>query len=57
MLYLVWAELCQINAICLWCTRVHLAALRDVIAIGAGLLPAASPGMGRSPGRRDRLTC
>jgi uncharacterized membrane protein len=27
ILYLIWAELFQINAICLWCTAVHLITL------------------------------
>jgi uncharacterized membrane protein len=27
ILYLIWAELFQINAICLWCTVVHLITL------------------------------
>ena len=27
VLYLLWAELFRINAICLWCTAVHVLAL------------------------------
>jgi len=40
--YLAWAELYKINAICLWCTAVHVitAALFGVLAIGSALLPA-----------------
>jgi uncharacterized membrane protein len=39
--YLVYAELFVINAICLWCTAVHLLALLlfGVIAFGTALLP------------------
>ena len=41
-LYLVWAELYRIHAICLWCTAVHVltVALFAVIAFGSAL---ASP--------------
>jgi uncharacterized membrane protein len=40
--YLVYAELFVINAICLWCTAVHLLTLLlfGVIAFGTALLPA-----------------
>jgi uncharacterized membrane protein len=43
VLYLAWAELYKINAICLWCTAVHIitAALFGVLAIGSALLPSA----------------
>jgi uncharacterized membrane protein len=43
-LYLVWAELFQIDAICLWCTAVHVVtvALFAVVAIGSALLPTRS---------------
>ena len=39
--YLVYAELFVINAICLWCTAVHLLTLLlfGVIAFGTALLP------------------
>ena len=39
VLYLVWAELFGVDAICLWCTAVHLLtlALFAVIAIGTAL--------------------
>jgi uncharacterized membrane protein len=45
VLYLVWAELFQIDAICLWCTGVHVvtAALFAVIAVGTALFPASTP--------------
>ena len=40
--YLVYAELFVINAICLWCTAVHLLTLLlfGVIAFGTALLPS-----------------
>ena len=43
MRYLAWAELYKIDAICLWCTAVHVltAALFGVIAVGTALLPTA----------------
>lgn len=43
VLYLAWAELYKINAVCLWCTAVHVitAALFGVLAIGSALLPVA----------------
>jgi len=36
VLYLLWAELFRINAICLWCTAVHILtiALFAIVAIG-----------------------
>lgn len=39
VLYLVWAELFGVDAICLWCTAVHLItlALFAVVAIGTAL--------------------
>ncbi|MGB9376348.1 MAG: vitamin K epoxide reductase family protein [Mycobacteriales bacterium] len=42
VVYLVWAELFRIDAICLWCTFVHVVtlALFAVIALGAALRPA-----------------
>jgi len=41
VLYLVWAELFRIEAICLWCTVVHVStvALFAVIVIAAALRP------------------
>ena len=41
VLYLVWAELFRIEAICLWCTVVHVStvALFAVIVVGAALRP------------------
>ena len=40
VLYLLWAELFQLNAICLWCTAVHVVtvALFGVVVIGTALL-------------------
>jgi len=32
-LYLVWVELFQVEAICLWCTVVHVASLALLIAV------------------------
>jgi uncharacterized membrane protein len=47
VLYLVWAELFRIDAICLWCTAVHAVtlALFAVVVIAAALQPedARSP--------------
>ena len=41
VLYLVWAELFRIDAICLWCTVVHVVtvALFAVVVVGAALRP------------------
>jgi uncharacterized membrane protein len=36
VLYLVWAELFRVNAICLWCTAVHLIALALFVAVVMG---------------------
>ena len=40
VLYLLWAELFQLDAICLWCTAIHVVtvALFGVIAIGTALV-------------------
>jgi len=40
ILYLIWAELFQINAICLWCTAVHLITLTlfGLLVIGQSLV-------------------
>jgi len=42
VLYLIWAELFQINAICLWCTSVHLITivLFGVLVVGQSLSSA-----------------
>ncbi len=42
ILYLIWAELFQINAICLWCTAVHLITLTlfGLLLIGQSLANA-----------------
>ena len=39
VLYLIWAELFRINAICLWCTAVHILtiALFAIVAMAAAL--------------------
>jgi uncharacterized membrane protein len=41
VVYLVWAELFRIDAICLWCTVVHVVtvALFAVIVLAAALRP------------------
>jgi uncharacterized membrane protein len=33
VIYLVWVELFQVNAICLWCTGVHLVTLLLLVAV------------------------
>lgn len=40
VLYLLWAELFRLDAICLWCTAVHVVtvALFGVIAVGSALV-------------------
>lgn len=45
VLYLVWAELFPIGAICLWCTGVHIVtvALFAVIVLDAALRPIEDP--------------
>ncbi len=45
-LYLVWAELFRINAICLWCTGVHTitVVLFALLAIDQALAPMSDPG-------------
>jgi len=42
--YLIWAELFQINAICLWCTVVHglTLILFALVIIRQALIPPAS---------------
>jgi uncharacterized membrane protein len=44
VVYLVWAELFRIEAICLWCTVVHvlMVALFAVLALAAALRPLDS---------------
>jgi uncharacterized membrane protein len=48
-LYLVWAELFRVNAICLWCTAAHLCAL----ALLAAVLATASARTNSNAGRRE----
>ena len=36
VLYLVWVELFRVNAICLWCTAIHLLTLALFVAIVLG---------------------
>lgn len=45
VLYLVWAELFRIDAICLWCTVVHAVtlALFAVVVLDAALRPIEDP--------------
>lgn len=45
VLYLVWAELFRIDAICLWCTGVHVITLVlfGLLAVQAALEPAPEP--------------
>jgi uncharacterized membrane protein len=45
VVYLVWAELFRIDAICLWCTVVHVlaVALFAVLALGVALRPQDAP--------------
>jgi uncharacterized membrane protein len=45
VVYLVWAELFRIDAICLWCTVVHALtiALFAVLALGVALQPQDAP--------------
>lgn len=56
VVYLVWAELYRIDAICLWCTVIHVAtfALFVVIALGMALREDDRPLAPdrRSPARR-----
>jgi uncharacterized membrane protein len=48
VLYLVWAELFRINAICLWCTAVHVltVAVFALLALDQALSPPADRGRG-----------
>ena len=43
VLYLIWVELFRLNAICLWCTGVHLLTivLFALVALGQALAPSA----------------
>ena len=45
VIYLVWAELFRIDAICLWCTGVHVVtlALFAVVVLDAALRPIEVP--------------
>jgi uncharacterized membrane protein len=36
VLYLVWVELFRVNALCLWCTAVHVLALALFAAVVLG---------------------
>ncbi len=47
VVYLVYAELFEIDAICLWCTLVHVVtiALFVVVAVGEALVEGASSGL------------
>jgi uncharacterized membrane protein len=49
VLYLVYAELIQIGAICLWCTSVHVATflIFALIVFYASLSPGGRPQAGR----------
>lgn len=46
VLYLLWAELFKINAICLWCTAVHVLTLVlfGIVVIGHALSAPTRPG-------------
>lgn len=52
VLYLVWVELFAVNAICLWCTAVHVVTLCLFGAVTVGQSMGASPleGSSRSAG-------
>jgi len=43
VLYLVWVELFAVNAICLWCTAVHVVTLCLFAAVTVGQSMGASP--------------
>jgi uncharacterized membrane protein len=43
VLYLVWAELFKIGAICLWCTVVHIAVLALFVAVLFGQIMIEPP--------------
>jgi uncharacterized membrane protein len=49
VLYLIWVELFRVNAICLWCTAVHLC---TVALLAAVRWHGTSADESRSPGRR-----
>ena len=58
VLYLVWAELFAIGALCLWCTGVHVLtlALFTVVALGEALRePAPEPGPVQAPSPAGRV--
>ena len=48
--YLVWAELFEVGAICLWCTAVHVC---TVVLLGLVLWTVSSP-ISHAPTRRQR---
>ncbi len=45
VLYLIWVELFRIDAICLWCTGVHIITLLlfMVLSVGYALAPVGQP--------------
>jgi uncharacterized membrane protein len=57
-LYLVWAELFRIHAICLWCTVVHVAtfALWIIILFGQILSEPATEPLGLDEDEEDRVS-
>lgn len=59
VIYLVWAELFRIEAICLWCTGVHVVtlALFAVVVLDAALRPieAADPASDLPPRNAGRV--
>lgn len=54
VIYLVWAELFRIEAICLWCTGVHVVTLMlfVVVVLDAALRPIEDPESVREPGQQ-----
>ena len=56
VVYLVWAELFRIDAICLWCTVIHVSTvvLFAIVVLLAALAPAAEAGQpsATAPARR-----
>jgi uncharacterized membrane protein len=60
VIYLVWAELFRIDAICLWCTGVHVVtlALFAVVMLDAALRPIedVDPASGLPPRNAGRFT-
>jgi uncharacterized membrane protein len=61
VIYLIWAELFRVDAICLWCTAVHVCTFGLFVAvlwrIGAGPAPAEAGSHRRSAaGRTGHVT-